>query len=478
MPRFKGFIGPSYTLRSETIDAQRCLNLFLEKNEMGTGPEGEMMYLLGTPGLKPLVTLPTSPIRGQHKAANGQFFVVSGNKFYRIDSSFGFVEIGTLKTSTGNVGMADNGIDVMIVDGDNGYTHKFDTTIMLDITADGFLGSVQVRFLDGYFVLIQPDTGFYYITDLLAITFPELDFASAEASPDNNIALLTDHRELWIFGEETIEGFYNSGATDFPFVRIQGGLIEHGCAAAFSVAKMNNIVFWLSKDLEGQGVVYQASGFNPQRISTHAVEFAIQGYGDISGATAYTYEQEGHFFYALNFPTADTTWVYDTSTGLWHERVFTNSTGQYERHRANYHSFAHSTHVVGDYANGKLYQLDLDTFTDDGDAITRLRSSPHITSDLNRIFYKELQLDIEAGVGLNGAAQGSDPVVFMRFSNDGGFNWSNEKARKIGKIGKKKNRVRWTRLGQARDRVFELKMTDPVKTIWRGARLKLEQGND
>jgi hypothetical protein len=179
-----------------------------------------------------------------------------------------------------------------------------------------------------------PNSGQFQITGLNDVTVDALDVATAEGSPDNLVGLISDHRDLWLFGTDSTEVFFNSGNADFPFERIQGAFIEHGCAAKFSIAKMANTVFWLGQDDKGNGIVLMAKGYQPQRISTHAVEQAIQSYGDISDAKAYTYQQNGHNFYVLNFSAAQTTWVYDLTTNLWHERVYMNQ-GSYERHRAD-----------------------------------------------------------------------------------------------------------------------------------------------
>lgn len=177
----------------------------------------------------------------------------------------------------------------------------------------------------------------------------------------------------------------------------------------------------------------------------------------------------------ITFPTANKTWAYDTSTGLWHERAFNND-GSLIRHRSNCYAFAYSAHTVGDFENGRVYELSKDVYSDSGTAITRLRTSPHISTGLVRNFFKSFQLDMETGVGLDGTGQGTDPQVMFRFSDDGGHTWSNERLRSAGRIGETKWRVRWHRLGMARNRIFEVKITDPVRVALLGAEIEFEQG--
>ena len=242
---------------------------------------------------------------------------------------------------------------------------------------------------------------------------------------------------------------------------------------------MDNQIYWLGQDERGTGIVYAMSGDVPARISTHAVEWQIQQYADISDATSYTYQQDGHQFYVLNFPSADTTWVFDVATGVWHERAeFSN--GAFARHRANNKCVFANEVVVGDFENGNIYTLDLDIYADNGATQKWLRSwraLPTGENDFNRTAQHALQLNCEAGVGLN-AGQGSDPQAMLRWSDDGGHTWSNEHWRSMGVIGKYGFRTIWRRLGMTtklRDRVYEVSGTDPVKIAIMGAELHINK---
>jgi hypothetical protein len=244
------------------------------------------------------------------------------------------------------------------------------------------------------------------------LSIDPLDFASAEGSPDGLVSLIIDHREAWLFGTNSVEVWYNSGEADFPLTRIQGAYNEIGCIAPYSVAKMDNSVFWLGADARGQGIVYRANGYQGVRVSTHAVEFAIQQYDDLADAVGYTYQQDGHTFYVLNFTNADTTWVFDAATGAWHERAgFRN--GDFKRHRGNNHARFNGDPHVGDYENGKVYVYNLDVYADDGAVQKWLRSwraLPTGQNNLKRTAHHSLQIDMETGVGLSGVDPFDPPV--------------------------------------------------------------------
>lgn len=487
--RFVGFIGPSYTQQSVNVDCQRCINLYPQIDELGTGKEREVASLVGTEGLNLLTTFGTGPIRGAFLASSGELFVVNGSAVCIMSDAWVPTNIGTLATSSGPVCFADSGVRLAIVDGStSGFFYNYNTFVWsaipfpTDIDFIGFNGCDSVTFQDGYFIYAHKNTQQFFISGTVDSitgnddsTISALDFAAKSSSSDILLGVLSDHQDIWMFGTRTIEIWFNSGSSDFPFQRVSGAFIQHGCASIHTVQQMNNTLFWLGQDDKGQGIVFQAQGYQPQRISTHAVELAIKSYGDISGATSLCYQSGGHNFYFLNFPSANTTWVFDATTSLWHERVYTNQ-GNFERHRASCHAFAYGKHIVGDYQNGNLYELSETVYSDNGNAITRQRVSPHLTQGLKRNFYGSFQLDVESGTGLDGNGQGIDPQAMLEFSDDGGHAWSNEKWTGFGKIGQTSRRAIWRKLGVSRDRVFKVTITDPVKTVIIGAELEIEGG--
>jgi hypothetical protein len=506
-------LGSTYVARSVNAADARMVNLFPEiVPEAGKEPA----FLNRAPGLKLLNTIGNGPIRGlwAFSSSDSSAFVVSGTQLYKINTSYVATLIGTV-AGAGPVSMADNGTQLFIAANGPSYIYNNTTNAFGQITDPDFPGAVTVCYLDGYFVFNEPNSQKLWITALLdGTSIDPLEFASTEGSPDGLVAVAANFREVWAFGTNSIEVWFDSGATDFPLQRIQGAFNELGCAAPYSVAKMDNGLFWLGRDRRGEGIVYRANGYSGVRISTHAVEWQIQQYDDISDAIAYTYQQDGHSFYVLIFPSANTTWVYDAATQAWHERAgFDN--GAFTRHRSNCQMAFNNKIVVGDFANGNIYAFDLDDYSDNGSIQKWLRSwraLPTGQNNLKRTTQHMMQLDCESGVGLTGyvipeviylqtenddylitesndyliadqqtvATQGADPQVMLRWSDDGGHTWSNEHWASMGKIGQYYKRVIWRRLGMTvklRDRVYEVSMTDPVKVAIMGAELILSPTN-
>jgi hypothetical protein len=396
-------LGSAYVARSINAADNRMVNLFPE-----VIPEGgkEAAFLNRAPGLNFLQTVGTGPIRGlwAHQTNGSDFFVVSGNGFYKLTGLNATPTLLGAVAGTGPVSIADNGTQLFIAANGPSYIYNEVTNVFAQITDPDFAGAVTVAYLDGYFVFNQPNSQIIWVSQLLDGTSVDpLDFASAEGSPDGVVGLIADHRELWVFGTDSVEVWYNSGAADFPLTRIQGAFNEIGCVSAYTIAKMDNGLFWLGTDARGQGIVYRANGYTGVRISTHAIEYAIAQYGNISDAIAYTYQQEGHAFYVLTFPSGNATWVYDVATQAWHERAGL-SNGEFMRHRSNCQCNFGGNIIVGDFENGNIYTFDLDVYADNGGIQKWLRSwraLPTGQNNLKRTAQHSLQLDCETGVGLN-----------------------------------------------------------------------------
>jgi len=474
-------LGSSYVARSVNAADARMINLFPE-----VIPEGgkEPAFLQRAPGLEFLQTVGTGPIRALWSSQTNAntFYVVSGTGVYKLTGLTATPTLVGNLTGTGPVSIADNGTQLFFACNPDGFIYNQSTNVFAQIIDPDFEGAVTVCYLDGYFVFNQPNSQIIWVTQLLDGTSVDpLDFASAEGSPDGVVALIADHRELWVYGTDTVEVWYNQGGADFPLQRIQGAFNEIGCAAAFTPAKLDNGLFWLGQDARGRGIIYRANGYTGQRVSTHAVEYSIQKNLNMSNAVAYTYQQDGHAFYVLNFPTANITWVYDVATQAWHERAGLNN-GSFTRHRGNNQCNFQGNIVIGDYETGAIYKYNLNVYADNNEPQKWLRSwraLPTGQNNLKRTAQHSLQLDCETGVGLNDG-QGSDPAVMLRWSDDGGHTWSNEHWRSMGKIGEYGYRTIWRRLGMTekiRDRVYEVSGTDPVKIAIMGAELILSPTN-
>lgn len=442
----------SYAARSPTVSAQRVINAYPEIQPEDAKAK---LVLYGTPGASLFATAGTGPVKAAVRAADA-LYCVSGAEVYKVTSAGAATLLGTVD-DVDNVTIDRNRNQVIIVTPPSMWVVDTATDTLAEVTDPDFEGAASVAVLDGYAILPKPSSDQWGITAINDATdLDALDIATAESSPDRLVRGFVDHRELWLFGEETVEVWYNAGGADFPFQRVSGAHLETGCSAFGSIAKTDNSVFWLGDDRK----VYRAQGYQGLRISTHAIEEAIRKIGVVSDAIAYTYDQGGHSFYVLTFPTGARSFVYDAATQLWHER---ESFGL-DRYRWDCAIEVFDRVLVGDSQSGGIYELDPDTHTEAGEPIRPRIVGPPVHADGSLAFESRLEVEFEPGTGLT-TGQGSDPQVVLRWSDDDGATWSPEYWRTIGAKGRRATRVVWNRLGSFRRRIYEVTMSDPVKFV-------------
>jgi len=657
-----GFVGPSYEAVSIYQESQECINFFPEIDPLKQPGSRGVVALYPTPGLTLQTVLSNAQeVRGMRTLSGGsQMVVVCGPYVYVLTSNLSASVVGVLSTTSGRVGISDNGINAYIVDGVSRYTWRISnpsnaiftgsisgttltvtavssgtiginqslsgigvtaetiitalgtgtggvgtytvnlsqtlasgplnsstvgarfiasisgTTMTVTAVASGtiylgqtiqgtgdtagtivsafltgtggtgtytvsasqtiasetmyglnfsvlpnndgaFTGANSVDIVDNYFVYNNPGTQQWGSSDLLSTISSSTSYAFKDGAPDKLVALIVDHREVYLMGEASSEVWTDIGAVPFPFQRIPGTSTQQGIVAQFSLVRLGNSFAYVSRNNRGQGQIMQMEGYVPKRISTHAVEatLANQYIGD---AISWTYQLEGHEIYVTTFPSLNLTWAYDATTEMWHKWLYTADDGSYQRHRGNCSAVFQGLVMVGDYENGKIYSLDKQNYTDNGQNIRRLRRAPHLVSDFQRQYFDELQIQFQPGVGTTGLSTpngdiyvGSTYVIYpnasfligpfqtfvigqqinlannvtttlpqamLRWSNDGGSTWSREYWVSIGQLGKYRNRAIWRRLGTARDRIFEVSITDPVNAVIISANLKASGGEN
>ena len=359
----------------------------------------------------------------------------------------------------------------------NNFTDTITLTIPIfgQITDQGFLACSNLAFIEGWLIGNHVGTRTFFTTGPTPyqMLFPGTFFSLKDSSTDNLVTLEEQNRELWLIGERTSEVWFNAGGQNFAFSRLPGVGPQIGCSAAASIARCGAQLTWLGQNEQGENIVVCTNQYSWTRLSNHAIEHAISQYPVVSDAIGYGYEEEGHLFYMLIFPTADVTWCFDFTTGEWHKRL--SFTTAYHRHRSNcFMNFA-DMRIVGDYSTGQLHHMSRAYYTDADWPLRALRRTPHIWSAQNRerVFCSQFQVEFTPGVGSQ-TGQGVNPQAMLRWSDDGSFTWSNEYWTTIGAAGETKNRAIWRNLSRARDRVWEVVITDPVPRDIIGATLYAE----
>jgi len=443
------------------------------------------------PGLKFLSNDPANlnPVRGLYRASNGAGYCVIGLTCYAINADWSLTNIGTLlNAGTNPVSFTDNGIEMVLVDGSaNGYIITLASNAFTQWVDAGFTGATGVDNIDTFVLWNFPGTQQWGSTlSNQIVPLDPLYIASKSSYPDFLERIIVNRHEILLIGSLKSEIWYDAGNAQFPFSILPGAYIEHGTCAPYSVASSDISVFWLSQDLQGVGYVLRQRGYDTTIISNYALSYAIRKMakaGTISDAIGYTYTQDGHAFYVLSFPTGNQTWVFDDSLGDptygWHQRCWTDAQGGLNRDRTNCHAFINGVNVVGDWQNGALYALDLDTYTDNVggnnlspcsyirtfSTVTAARITARVGQQADaegkRIQFHQFVADIETGDGPGGPA---DPVtgvptpdqVWMRYSDDRGKTFHDTILQSNGKPGEYAAQPMWSALGITRYRVFEI----------------------
>lgn len=466
-------INGSYKSESRDNNYQQCVNMY----PIAGGPGARAQtFLSPTAGCVEITDLSATEARGIVEV-DGNIYVVVDNKVYKLVVNVEGVSavstlLGTIQTSTGFVRFARNPTQLIIVDSSAyGYVVTLSTGVITQIdSSDNFFGGSHVVFCDGYFMYNQPGTALLRTSALNdGTTWDVLDVATAESRPDALVGLATNKGEVWAFGTDTIEVWYDAAnANGLPFSRRDGSNFDVGCAAGATIVEVNNYIIWL--DSRGYVVRSQisayirdnSSGYSLEVLGSDALHAEIATYGDLSNASATTYSDRGHTMYQITFPDVMKTWVYDTTTQAWHERnTFSSYYGFGIQHLVQYCTTLQGKSIGCGTSSGKIYLMSSDYFDDNGIPIRRIYASSPIAQEnklitINRL---ELRLGIEH-IPVTG--DGSDPQITMRYSNDGSHTWSHHLYRDIGPTGAYGEPITWNRLGSAREWVFEFSIVEPI----------------
>ena len=469
---FPIFVGPSYPSESVLADAERTINWYPELMESDGAKSRVTLY--PTPGRASFLTLSDFPTRGMFQQDTyfsgtpaAKAWVVAGSTIFAFNPAASIATVTTVINDGNPATFAStgaSGTQLMILSGGTATIYNLssgaiDGTVALSAQTCGMLSS---RFL-----ALDAATGTLKMSDPLdGLTWSAGNFVKRSAAGDPWQALAVAHGLIFLLGAKTGEIWYDAQLNPQPFAQVPNSLFQAGIAAKFSLVEVANGLTWLGANASGQAIVWREQGLVPGRISNHAVERAIQGYSKIDDAVASSYQEQGHTFYVLNFPTAGATWVWDQTTNVWHEEGFWNTnTMAYESNRCYTSAFMGGVHYVGDRVTGDIYTQSVDLATDvGGSAIRRRRVSPVLSDENLFLFHKQLVIDIQPGLG-TATGQGQNPQAMLRWSNDAGQTWSNEHWASAGAQGQFGQRIRWQRLGRARNRVYELVTTDPIP--WR-----------
>lgn len=484
MPRVD-LIGEPYAGQSVIASGQQAINLYAESNKVAAQAPTPITYyqfpgteLLGTP-------LAAGASRCTYRTSIGTLYTVVGPTVYAVQESGAFVFVGNINDSPSQVYMADNGLAIVIVDGSaQGWAINMADNSFGSIVDPAFYGSDFVLYLDTFFVFNRPDTNQFYISLSVAsyimltggTAFDPLDIAAKAGSADPIVAIATVNKVLWLIGEVSTEIWVGTGAADFYFQTVQGAYVNRGCIAPYSVVSTDTIIMWLSQDRNGKNIILKTVGYDVEEISTPFLVKAFNSYTTTADAIGMCLQIQDHAFYILQFPTANVTWAKDLLTYWFQLGKWNEETNSFDRYRANCCAYAYGMNLIGDFSTGKIYKLNPNVYTDGGDPIRWVRTFLHMVGgSFERVVYKSCDLDMEVGTVEDLSETDPDPVVLLSWSDDRGKSFGFPLEQSLGRQAEYYyTTISYNRLGWARDRIFKVEWTAPIKTAIQGGFVEVE----
>ncbi len=469
-------IGAGVSAKSKTVSAQRRLNCFLEPQP---DEDKTAVAVYGTPGMVQVYDGGALVHRGCLTEGDVAY-VTRGDKFLELNNAFVETDrnaASRFTTNAGRMSLASSGAVIVIADGTNGYNYTLATNAFAQIASAMFASPQAVTWQDGYFLASFVETGANKKRCQISadgVNWSALDFRAAESTPGALLRPYSFNGEVHQFCDSGIEFWAYTGDPTFPFQPIRGATLRVGLAARWSIGEGAQTLYLLGrKSGKGQVQAYKLVGHQIQSITTPDLSRIWNAYGTKGDATGYVAALDEHEFYVLSFPAAGKTWVYDAySSEIFGVPVWSELSSNAGRHFSDLFFTLVDKPYVTDYRNAKIHRLDMDLYTDNGTMIERELITRHFFKDYDRVTVDALKADFETAVGI-AAGQGSDPEVMLQVSRDNGRTWGAEQWAKLGKIGATATpSAEWRRLGTARDFVFKLRMSDPVKFALTGLALR------
>ena len=310
---------------------------------------------------------------------------------------------------------------------------------------------ITADYASGYTVVGQEDRSFNISSINDSLAWAALDFDTFQQKAGKLIRIEENAGEIVGFCSSWMEFWRDTGNADFPFTPV--AFRSRGLKAKNAVIRCDNTLMFPGDD----GVVYRLENYDPKRISNHAVERLISADSSSSDMIGFGWSYDGHAF--ANLTGTDWSRCYDAVTGVWHQR----QTDGYDTWRGRFSVPAWDRVMIGDTLTGKIGYLDRGTYTEFGDTMIWGVDSPPLHVFPNGGIVDALHIDVATGYGLL-SGQGSDPLIMLQVSKDGGTTFQQYRELSLGIQGKYATRVTARNLGRFGPKgiVFRLRISDPV----------------
>ncbi len=392
--------------------------------------------------------------RGWHVMA-GILYKICGNHLYRVSDEGVYTDLGTVSGGDRAV-FADDGSNLFFTV-DN-LLYRFDGSQLAKISQSVVQNPSSIAYINRQFILTG-DNGLFATSDVGdGSSYNALNFAEAESSPDPLKRTYIFNQLAYMLGGEGTELWYSIESGSPPLARQDTALVNVGIAGKHAVSNSDQFIYWLGDDRK----IYQCVGASARAITTPdipgglAVAHEIESYAMVDECVASHFVLEGQDFLLFSFASQQKGFLFSETLSYWVELVWKG------------HSVirVYEKNLVSDDMNGNVYEMDLETYTDNGEVRQSELILPNITGAIinlpgQRILAKGLQINMQVGVGLE-TGQGVDPKVMCQFSPDGGHTWQAERHVSFGELGNYTKRVDFWDFCNGYEIAVRLAKTDPV----------------
>lgn len=421
---------------SPAVSVERLVNGYLEQTPQGRSPTP----IYGTPGLAPFAT--TGAIRAMLEVKERLFIVTT--HLCEVFANGTVTTLGAIPA--GVVDMAGDGVNVVMTVATEIWRWNA-TDGVVKVTDPDAPAASSVEWMNGFFVFTEAGTEQFFVSPQgnPGGDWDALDFDSSDVVPDALVRTRRVGRTMLMMGRQSVEFWYYSGDSVFPFNRYADDPLDVGLAGVRAEASTNETLFWLAND----GTARRLDGRTATRVSTFAVEDKIAKWADKSLTVVTSHVWQGHLFVVFRNPDGCVVW--DQATSLWHDR---QSYGQ-DTWRVSHYAFAFGKHLFG---GDKLFEHA--GYDEDGEPLPFEMITPWLDNQGERFSVNEVEVRLEAGVG----SLTLDPRISLSRTEDG-EEWSAPLYRSFGKQGERQRRVLFSRQGMSRGCAFKVRITDPVKRV-------------
>lgn len=451
-------VGPTYTNRSLPVSAQVTKNMYIESNPAGD----ELISLMPFPGLKLFAATGSGKNRGMGEY-NNELYAVTGATLYKISVSGVVTSLGAIPGSNECV-LTTDGVSLVITYGSGKPITWNGSTLTVGTDADLPNASTS-SYITRRIVYDGNGASIAFSEFDTALDVDSDDVALVESSPDDVLAVIEQDEQVIVFTEKKIVPHYFSDSGSPPFDPIQNSIKNIGLRSVHSLSQNPAFLYFLGSDLN----VYRYSGLQVQPIGNPAIGQAIESYVDQEKAKGECFTIQHQNFYYLTFP-GQASWLFSESSSTWTSLSYGT---QNDSHLINSLTRIYNKNYVGDRLTGNIYELDTETYTDNGAVIHRQRDTAAITgrdfgSPGKEIFMDKLILTLETGASL----VSSEAKLMMQYSDDNGRSYSAERWMTIGALGDYGTAVEWDEMGSFYSRMFRFTMSAAIK--WTLIRLDAE----